>query len=82
MSTVWHRIGQAIACSFEGDIDPFAGEGAGVFSLRGAIPGSRQDGAHIQRGCILVLSPSDGMDWQVNGKPSLMNSEIRNQVTA
>ena len=38
-----------------------------------------QDGVHIQRGCIPILSPSDGMDWQVNGEPSLMNSEIRNQ---
>ena len=32
------------------------GTGAGAFSLRGAIPGSRQDRVHIQRGCIPILS--------------------------
>ena len=69
--------GQLPACSKA--IEPFAGAGAGGFSLWGAIPGSRQDGVHIQRGCFPILRPSDGMDWQVNGEPSLMNSEIRNQ---
>ena len=74
MSRVWHRTGQALACSFEGHIDPFAGAGAGGFSLQGAIPGSRQDGVHIQRGCIPVLSLL--MAWiGNNGKPSSMNSE-------
>jgi hypothetical protein len=66
-----------MAWSFEGHIDPFAGAGAGGFSLWGAIPGSRQDGVHIQRGCIPILSPSDGIGWQTNGEPSLTNSENR-----
>ena len=26
----------------------------------------------------VIFSPSDGMDWQVNGEPSLINSEFRN----
>ena len=59
-------------------IDPFAGAGAGGFSLRGTIPGSRQDGVHIQRGFIPILSLA--VAWiRNNGKPSLINSEIRNQ---
>ena len=77
MSRVWHRTGQAIAYLFECHIDSFAGAGASGFPLRGAIPGSRQDGVHIQHGCIPILRPSDGMDWHVNGEPSLMNSDIR-----
>ena len=58
-------------------IDPSAGAGAGGVSLRGAIHRSRQDGVHIQRGCILILIHSDGMDWQANGELSLTNSENR-----